>query len=406
MGMSVVDVMVVGQFAPTQLSYQALGWAPINVLTVSGIGLLTGVQVLAARAIGAGTPEQAGGAWRRGLVVSALAGACVLLLIWLLDARLFLAFGIKPELALPAMRVTRILALSVPLQLAYVTSAQLLEAIQRPLAATITMWGANAVNLALNLLLVPRLGAIGSAWCTVGARGFLALVMVTWVFRLADRDRYGIRKAAAGPSYRALLGVGAAALVSHAAEAGAFSGMTILAGRLGGEAVATYQILLNLMAIVFMVSLGFSSATAVLTSEAVGRGDKRAALKASFAGLSLNTGFMLLTALGALVFAPFIGRAYSANAKLAAAVSGLMWLAAAILPPDGAQVVAASALRARGDNWFPTGSHLLAYALVMPPLAFWLAEVRGQGVAGLMLAIFGASMLSCLVLCVRLLRPR
>jgi multidrug resistance protein, MATE family len=65
-------------------------------------------------------------------------------------------------------------------------------------------------------------------------------------------------------------------------------------------------------------------------------------------------------------------------------------------------VVAAAALRARGDNWFPTASHLLSYAIVMPALAYWLAELRGQGVTGLMLAIFAASVLSCGLLCLRL----
>jgi len=227
-------------------------------------------------------------------------------------------------------------------------------------------------------------------------------VLLTWVLRLPDRERFGIRKRSAEPSYSALLGVGAAALVSHAAEAGAFSGMTIIAGRLGGDAVAAYQILLNLLAIVFMVALGFSSATAVLTSEAVGRHSTRDATRASVAGLLLNTLFMLLTALGVFAFSRFIGRAYTANLSLAAFVSSLLWLAAVIIPPDGAQVVVASALRARGDNWFPTGSHLLAYALVMPLLAFWLAETRGQGVTGLMLAIFVATLLSCAVLCLRL----
>jgi MATE family multidrug resistance protein len=70
--------------------------------------------------------------------------------------------------------------------------------------------------------------------------------------------------------------------------------------------------------------------------------------------------------------------------------------------PDGSQVVASSALRARGDNWFPTASHLLAYALVMPALGYWLAEVKAQGVAGLMSAILWASWLSFGVLGLRL----
>ncbi len=402
MGMGVVDIMVVGQFAPAQLAHQALGLAPTGVLLVTGIGLLTGVQVLASRAVGAGEPEQAGGAWRRGLVVSALAGAVAVAVVWLLGVRTFTAFGIAPELAVPATRVARILVLSVPLHFFYVTTAFFLEAIQRPMASTIAMWTANAVNLALNLALVPSLGAVGSAWSTVAARLCLACLLVAWVWRLPDGARWGVRKAAAGPSFSALLGVGAAAAVSHAAESGAFSGMTLIAGRLGADAVAAYQILLNLLAVVFMISLGLSSATAVLTSAAIGGGSPREASRASFGGLGVNTVLMLVAAALVCWFAGAIGRAYTANLSLVAFVAGSAWLAAAIMPPDGGQVVAAAALRARGDNWFPTASHLFAYALVMPVLAFWLAEARGGGVPGLMLAILFASLLSCSVLCARL----
>jgi multidrug resistance protein, MATE family len=402
MGMSVVDVMVVGQFVPAELPYQALGWAPIGVLMVTGIGLLQGVQVLAARAVGSNTSSEAGGAWRRGLVVASLAGALAIAAVWALGERLFTSFGITPELARPSMRVARILAFSVPLHLIYVATAFFLEAIQRPMASTVAMWGANALNLGLNLALVPKLGAVGSAWCTVGARACLAAVLVGWVWRLADAEHWGVRRAATAPSFGALLRVGAAAAVSHAAESGAFSGMTLIAGRLGAQQVSTYQILLNLLAIVFMISLGISAATSVLTSEAVGRRAPADATRASIAGLSLNLLFMVGSAAFVVGFARFIGRAYTASLATATAVSSLLWLAAVIMPPDGGQAVAASALRARGDNWFPTASHLLSYAFVMPALAYWLAELRGHGVQGLMLAILGASLLSYGVLGVRI----
>jgi multidrug resistance protein, MATE family len=72
-----------------------------------------------------------------------------------------------------------------------------------------------------------------------------------------------------------------------------------------------------------------------------------------------------------------------------------------VLVPDGTQVLSASALRARGDNWFPTFSHILAYAVAMPLLGFWLAELRGMGVAGLLFAIFWSSVLSAGVLVLR-----
>jgi MATE family multidrug resistance protein len=178
--------------------------------------------------------------------------------------------------------------------------------------------------------------------------------------------------------------------------------MTIIAGRISESAVASYQILLNLLAVVFMVALGLAAATAVLTSEAIGRNAPRDAERASWTGLGLNTLCMLAVAVAVFVFARPIARAYTADAELVLLIAAFMPLVAAILAPDGGQVVAAAALRARGDNWFPTASHIVAYALVMPPLGFVLAELNGMGVAGLMHAILWASVLSMGVLCVRL----
>lgn len=403
MGMGLVDVIVVGQLAPDELAHQALAWAPTGVVLVTAIGLLTGVQVLAARAIGEGAPSRAGAVWRKGLMVSALAGGLAALALIMLGGRVFTSFGIAPELAAPSAVVMQWLALSLPLHLFYVATAFFLESIKRPMASMVVMWLANGVNLALNLLLVPEYGALGSAWATGGARLFLAGVLIWWVLRLPDARALGVRGGGEGVRYGALMQVGAAAALSQAAEAGAFSWMTIVAGRIGAEAVAAYQILLNMLAVVFMIALGLASATSVLTSEAVGRRANADAARASWTGLALNTVLMAAAAIIMLAFAAPIARAYTADIAISALVASLMGLAAAILAPDGGQVVAAAALRARGDNWFPTASHVVAYALVMPVLGFWWGETQGQGVAGLMLAIFWASCLSVAVLGARLM---
>jgi MATE family multidrug resistance protein len=323
--------------------------------------------------------------------------------MWSLGERLFTTFGIAPALALPAAKVMNVLALSVPLNLAYIAVSNFLEAIQRPFPATWVMWIGNVVNVGLLLWLVPRHGAVGSAYATLGARGFLALALFVYVFFMPDRARYGVRSLHALPSYGALFRVGTAAALSQAAEAGAFSGMTLIAGRLGEQAVATYQIELNALAVIFMISLGLSTGTSVLTSEAIGANDFQRAGRASYLGLGLNALAMLLIGSALLLFRAPISHAYTADFALAAACAGLFPLLAAIIVPDGGQVVCAAALRARGDNWFPTCSHLLAYALVMPVLAFTWAEHRGQGVAGLMWAILAASLLSISVLVARLL---
>jgi MATE family multidrug resistance protein len=402
MSMGVCDAIVIGQIAPDELPHQALGWAPTAVWLVTGIGMLAGVQVLAARALGSGDARAAGAAWRRGLVVSAISGSVAMLGLWWAGSRVFTLFGIDPVLAEPSAAVMRIFAISVPLHLFYVSSAFFMEAIQRPMASTITMLGANVVNLALNLAWVPAHGAIGSAWATCGARGFLAVALGVWVLCMKDARRLGVWARSASPSYREFLGVGSAAALSQAAEASAFSGMTIIAGRAGAHAVSSYQILLNILAVVFMVALGLSTATTVLTSEAVGRRSIRDAARASWAGLGLNTGCMLLIGIALVVFQRSIASAYTTDLQVVSLVAGLMPLAAASIIADGGQAVVSAALRAHRDNWFPTASHVLAYACVMPGLGLLLAEVRGLGVLGLLHAILWASVLSVGVLLYRL----
>jgi MATE family multidrug resistance protein len=403
-GMGLADVIVVGQLAPDELPHQALGWAPTAVFLVAAIGLLQGVQVLAARAIGEKNQAGAGVALRRGLVLALAAGAASAALMWAGGARLFSAFGVEAELVAPSNAVMTVLALSIPLHLLYVAATFFLEAVKKPGVSTLIMWLANGVNLALNLLWVPDHGAIGSAWATVAARVFLAGVILVWIFFvMREREAFGVRarREHKGPSYGALLAVGVAAAVSQAVEAGAFSAMTVIAGRIGAEVVSAYQIMLNLLALVFMIALGLGAATAVLVSEAVGRDAPGDAARAGWTGIAINAVGMALAGVVMLAFAGQIGRAYTADVALAASLAALMWVGALVLVPDGTQVVTASALRARGDNWFPTWSHIFAYAIVMPILGYWLAERQAMGVEGLLLAIFWASVVSAAVLVLR-----
>lgn len=401
-GMGIADVVMVGQLAPDELPHQALGWAPTAVFLVASIGLLQGVQVLAARSIGEKNPKGAAVALRRGLVIAFAAGVCSAIPMWAFGPHLFSAFGVESALVTPSARVMAVLALSVPMHLLYVAGTYFLEAIKKPGISSAVMWAANAVNLGLNWLWVPEHGAIGSAWATFGARVFLALAILVCIWFLRDRSYYGVRATGGtGPSYRALLGVGIAAAVSQAVEAGAFSAMTFIAGRLGAHVVAAYQILLNLMAFVFMIALGLAAATSVLVSEAIGRRAPADAARAGWTGLGLNIIVMLIMAVLILGFAGPIGRLYTVDVSLAALIASLIWAAAITLIPDGAQVVTASALRARGDNWFPTFSHIFAYAVVMPVLGYWLAERQHMEVAGLLIAIFWSSVASSSVLVLR-----
>src|ERR1700759_4102333 len=77
MAMGLSDALVVGRYSAVQLGYHALGWAPTSVIVTMAIGLLTGAQVMTARAMGAGRSLEAGAVLRRALVYSLwIGGGC------------------------------------------------------------------------------------------------------------------------------------------------------------------------------------------------------------------------------------------------------------------------------------------------------------------------------------------
>ena len=84
--------------------------------------------------------------------------------------------------------------------------------------------------------------------------------------------------------------------------------------------------------------------------------------------------------------------------QIAIALSALMFV------PDALQVVCAQALRARGDVWVPTITHLASYVVVMAPLAWFLALPMKLGLAGIVWAVIAASFLSAGLLLTRFWR--
>jgi MATE family multidrug resistance protein len=89
-----------------------------------------------------------------------------------------------------------------------------------------------------------------------------------------------------------------------------------------------------------------------------------------------------------------IAKAYTSNpATLAMAIPALV-LSALMYLPDALQVVTAQSLRARGDVWVPTGTHLTSYIAIMMPLAWWLAIPLHLGIMGMMWSVVISSFVS------------
>jgi MATE family multidrug resistance protein len=409
MAMGLSDAIVVGRYSATQLGYHALAWAPTSVVVTMAIGLLTGVQVMTARAIGEGRRSETGAVLRRGLSYSLWIGLGTTVLLVAGGPAFLHAIGLERDLADGSSRALLVFSLSLPGYALSVCASFWLEGQSRPGPAAWAMWAANAVNLALDLLLVPgtfglpALGAVGGAWATTGARTFLAVALLGYIAAMPEARALGVfakpaRDRAAEAEQRRI-GFGAGA--SNFFEVASFASMNIIAGWIGGLAVAAWAIVLNVAAIVFMVPLGVSTGAAVRVGRAYGARDPAGVTRSGVVAFWVMTVFGIVIALVVWPNSAVIAGAYTGNSLTLAMAIPALALSCLMYWPDSLQVVTAAALRARGDVWVPTYTHLASYILVMMPLAWWLAIPQGMGIVGMVIAIVIASVISAGLLLAR-----
>ncbi|WP_309088574.1 MATE family efflux transporter [Phenylobacterium sp.] len=406
MTMGLTDAVVVGRFSARELGYHALGWAPTSVILTALVGLLVGVQVMTARAIGEGRRERTGAVLRRGLTYSFWLGIASTIFLALVGPPFLHVIGLESDLADGATRALLVFSLSLTPYAVSVAATFWLEGLSRPGPAAVAMWAANVVNLALVLLFVPgtfglpAMGAVGAAWGTFGARMFLALATLAFIFLLPEARALGVfRKPERDrPAEAEQRRIGYGAGLSNFLEVSAFASMNVIAGWIGGLAVAAWAIVLNVAAIVFMVPLGLATGAAVLVGTAYGARDRAGVARAGVVSFGVTAVFGLIVSLAIWPAADLISHGYTKDAATIAMAAPALALSCLFFFPDALQVVAAQALRARGDVWLPTYTHLASYIAIMMPLAYWLAIPMRLGINGIVWAVIVASFVSCALL--------
>jgi multidrug resistance protein, MATE family len=401
MTMGLTDAIVVGRYSARELGYHALAWAPTSVVLTMAIGLLTGVQVMTARRIGEGRRDLTGAVLRRGLVYTFWIGVASTVGLIAAGPPFLHAIGLERDLADGASRALLVFALSLLSYGVSVTASFWLEGLSRPGPGAWAMWAANLVNLGLVLLFVPGNfglpgGAVGAAWATFGARAFLAVAMLGYIASMPEARALGVfskpERDRAAEAEQRRIGYGAGA--SNFLEVSAFASMNVIAGWIGGLAVAAWAIVLNVAAIVFMVPLGLATGAAVLVGKAYGARDPAGVNRAGAISFAVTAAFGVLVSLIVWPAAGPIAAGYTTDAATIAMVIPALALSCLFYIPDALQVVAAQALRARGDVWLPTYTHLTSYVLVMMPLAYWFAIPLKLGINGITWAVVVASFLS------------
>jgi MATE family multidrug resistance protein len=386
MTLGLVDTAIAGRIDALSLAATGLGNTLIGLASIGGMGVILGVDPIAAQAIGAGNPRAARRAMWAGIHVALLTmipvAACMLALSFSLER-----FGIQPELAAKAREyvLPRLLQL-VPffllvacrayLQAAHFTSPLVLSTI----AANIVNAGAAWV-LAFGHWGFPRLGVAGLAWATVLCTAIqlsITAIGVRWVSvpdgaeSLRRPDRAMLRQA-----FRVGVPLGLQLL----AEIGIFSLVGLMVAGIGTIQTGAHNVALTIASFTFMVPLGISTATSVRVGNAVGRGDTARAREAGFLGIALGGAFMLCSGVVLWLFAAAIARTMTNQPAVADMATTLIRIAAAFQLFDGLQCCGCGALRGAGVTRWAFGANVVGYWILGLPLG--LALSCSMGVVGL-----------------------
>ena len=406
--MALVDVVMVGRYSTQEIAYLAIGNAPVVTLIVTSVGLMMGTLVMTAKAFGAGELVQCGVVWRRSVPYGFVIGL-IGLLSCAFGEQLLLLSGQTPDLSRGGGTVMLVLGLGLPANLVFVAGNFFLEAIKRPLPGMAAMVGVNLLNVLLNWVLIyghwgfPALGAAGSAWATTLCRIALAVMIVAFLWNMRDHKDFGIRIPGFSRwrDWADQRRLGYASGLGGAVESSAFSILTLFAGWLGTYQLAAFSIATNLIALIFMVALGFGTATAVRVGFAYGRRDPQELALAGWTGLGLNTVVMCLLGAVLFVFPGTLASIYSSDPELIALAAPLIGFTAFVMIADGGQVVMVSTLRGRGDAWLPVAMYVFCFYGLMVPLSWWFAFKLDQQALGLYQGILITSVVSILMLALR-----
>ncbi len=391
-GLAVVDIAMVGHYATQHLAWLNLANQSVIMFTlVVGMGLLSGVTVYTANAIGTDDFLGAGKVWRRNLKFTALVS--LLIMSASLPAELWLTLlGQSAENSAKSGFLIQILAIGLPGHLLFFCCTSFLEGIKRAGVGFYLMIAANIVNVILNYTLIfghfgfPEMGAEGSAWASTGVRWFMAVALFSYIWFSPTIKKYGIRnkvtqKWAEWSDQRQM---GYASAVSLAAEVIAFSALAVFAGWLGTVPLAAHGVIYQVIGVPLMIAIGTGVATTIRVGIAYSRHDKADTILACISGIMLN--FIICGILGMIIYlftAPMLA-VFTNDTRILDLLVPLALVATLGMVFDAAQMVASMMLRGFKETWWPTYLQGFSFIAVMLPACYIFTFPLGMGFKGLM----------------------
>lgn len=374
-------MVMIGQIDATNLAAAGLANSVYFLIGILGIGTLTAVSPLVAKAKGAGHTNDVALLFRQGIWASIALSIFIGTVLFVLTINLDW-FGQDPDVTRLAQSFLHLLNAGTVFMLLFLGAKQFSDglSITKP-SAIITIIGLG-VNIFLNWILIyghwgfPALGIAGTGYATSVTRLLMAVAMIGYIFwhPMYKQWLHVKEKSESLKLFKRIFTIGLPSGMQYFFEVGAFASAAIMIGWFGKDQLAAHQIALNLASITYMIATGISAAGSIAVGDAWGRKNKTDIIFSGRAALIMSVVFMGFTALLFAIFNHFFVGLYIDNVYVAGMAANLLLIASLFQLSDGIQAVSLGILRGIGDTKIPTLITIIAYWIIGIPVGWVMAK--------------------------------
>ena len=413
-GMTFVDTSMAGQYSPLDLAAIALGasvWVPLSLLIR---GTLMATTPTVAQLFGARKLDEIATPVRQGFWVALVMSIIAVLLLrnagvvydWL---------QVDPEVSARSVEYLKAISWGVPAVCLYQLMCCYNEGMSKTKPAMVFSFIALFINIPVNYVLIhgkfgfPELGGVGCGYATAICFWLMLGLMVFYTKLDVQHKKIGLLERIDLPDLSQIAGLVKLGLpigLSIFFEAGIFSVIALVIGKLGAVTVAGHQIALNFTSLCFVVPLSMSMGVTIRVGQTIGAGTPEKARFTSFAGVVTTLMTAAVSASIMLFFPEAVASIYTQDPQVSRLAVELLFFAGLFQFADGVQVASIGALRGYKDTRVPMIMVLIACWVIAFPFGYALALtdyiVEPMGPHGLWIGLVTALTISATVLTLRL----
>lgn len=388
------DTLMIGHHSTTELAAASFVNNMFNLAIIFSTGFSYGLTPIVGSLFGQGRHPEAGEALRNSLAANTL----MALLVCLVMGTLYLNLDRmgQPEELLPYIRpYFLVLLASLPFVLWFNGFKQFTDGITDTKVSMWILLSGNVLNIAGNYLLIygrlglPEMGITGAGVATLVSRilmvaAYLALFFFTRRYTVYRRGFLAGRINRCDFAQLNRLGWPIAGQMGM--ETASFSFSAIMIGWLGSLQLASYQIMMSVSQVCFMMYYGMGAAVAVRISNFHGQNDLENVRRTARHGFHIMLALLVLTGIPIFLLRHHIGSWFTDSEAVS------LMVAQTILPfllyqfGDALQINFANALRGIADVRPMLLYAFIAYFVISLPAGYLFGFVLDGGIVGIWLA--------------------